>query len=136
MAHNKRIIIAACSPDIRDRLESPIKSAGLAYSTTASPSELLQMQHMEDDLYIVETGDDIALLMQVVYHLYSVIEDRRGILIIGVASEKAIVKSPAVNFWLIDGQAAVCAVWTPHMITDSFVLRWVHSILSSLEEDE
>jgi len=57
----------------------------------------------EHTLLILETNDDVAALNQIVYDLHS-----RGFRhIVGVVSQDALDRNPALGLWAINGRAAL-----------------------------
>lgn len=100
-----KIILAVCKDDVRRRLVEVLKEAGYSRLQLTLPQRVRQetIDSREDVLLILETNDDVAALNQIVYDLHS-----RGFShIIGIVSQDALDRNPALGFWTIKGRAAL-----------------------------
>jgi len=100
-----KIILAVCQDDVRRRLVEVLKGAGYSYLRLMSPLQVRRENLASDEhtLLILETNDDVAALNQIVYDLHS-----RGFRhIVGVVSQDALDRNPALGLWAINGRAAL-----------------------------
>lgn len=100
-----KIILAVCQDDVRRRLVEILKGVGYSRLQLTSPLKVRQetIDSRESVLLILETNDDVAALNQIVYDLHS-----RGVRhIVGIVSQDALDRNPALGFWTINGRAAL-----------------------------
>ena len=108
------IVLAVQNEAVRKRLVSLAQQTGYDVEQVGPPNILWQLtrEQYSKSWVILDTEDDIAWLVQLVndYHR-SPFHIGGSAPIICLASEQAITTNGRLGFWLIDGGAAVSAVW-------------------------
>ena len=108
-----RVVLAIDKPELRERVSAALARENLSQCILASANELRWFPLAEDDFILLQTNDDIAKLMQIVYKLYKRLEANDTLPIMAYASAEAVRRNPAIAFWLIDNHAAlICLVGT------------------------
>ena len=108
-----RVVLAIDKPELRERVSTALAQEQLQQSILTSANELRRFPLAEDDFILLETNDDIAKRMQIVYELYKRLEADSTLPIMALASAEVVRLNPAIAFWLIDNHAAVfCLVAT------------------------
>jgi hypothetical protein len=115
--------VAARSRKIRESVASVLTDAGYAVETLDDwfpfdPARLYGAH--ERCLYVLESGSDVACLVQAVYELY---EARRKAsaprpVIVGICSNEVFEANIPLGFWWIDGHAALQCLVVPDMHED------------------
>jgi tetratricopeptide (TPR) repeat protein len=112
------IILAVDDEPLRARLAAILAAAGIEPAACGGSAEAVLTPASVADraLIVLETGDDVAHLVQIVNNLYrSPFHTAGGSQVICVVSALTFSRNQWLGFWLIDGHAALFAVWTPEM---------------------
>lgn len=104
----KRIILAVDDVAFRERLVRNASGGVLPLHVLNSSADVLQMEFSEgEDVVMLETNDDVALLVQLVYELYNRSCTVGVPVIMAMASQSVYDDNRSLSPWLIDGHAAI-----------------------------
>ena len=104
--HRTPVYLYVLDPDLNAALVRLLKKRGF---------KPIQLDHRlcvdpVRNVVIVETGDDVAHLNQVVNHFYLTYKIDSTLPLLAFLSRKAIERNPMVRCWLIDGRSAITQI--------------------------
>src|SRR5262245_23289237 len=103
------VVLAIDNPHYRDQVDGIVRACGYEALVLASADELNQ-HRFPRQVVILETNDDVAELMQIVYQLHASFSDAERPIVIALLSERQLRLNPRIGMWTIDGRAAVEAL--------------------------
>lgn len=86
---------------------------------------------------IIDTNDDVAALCQVVYELYRKSKAKAALPIFALLSRAAQLNNPSLEFWLVDGHAAIFSLLTaddPELLLS--VTAWARHLYKAILEQQ
>ena len=107
-----RVLIGVINAKLKMRLSRDLAGANIDFIVLEHPRDLLQAECGINELAIVETDNDVAELVQIVNDMNR--KNQNSDLppaVIALASRQALEDNPSLEFWLIDGHAAVECCW-------------------------
>ncbi len=129
-AHTLPIVLAIEDEAFRLRLEAVLRFLGKTpelSGTWEEAYELTPEQH-RNALIVLDVGDDAARLVQVVNDLYrSPYHGGGELFVLCVTSKETLERNPSLGGWLIDGHAAVFAVWARSERAEGDLINVVYS---------
>jgi tetratricopeptide (TPR) repeat protein len=114
-AREIEVVVAVDGDAARSRLEKTLKGMGLVPAIVGTSIEVYRLspQQWMNALVILDTNDDVARLVQLINDLHrSPYHPGGGLPVICVVSSDTLQRNQSLGAWVIDGLAAVLAVWT------------------------
>ena len=106
-----RVLLHVHSDSVRTRLLEEIQQhEWVSYLELAGP-DLRVHTLAVNDLVFIETGTDVATLVQIVDDLFRSNPTLQSVPVIAIVSEEIALANPGLTCWLHDGGAAIFAVW-------------------------
>jgi hypothetical protein len=128
----KPVIIAADNPKIRDRLKAVVEKEGYQPTILKHARDLWRMPPTDHPI-LLETGDDVALMCQLVYELYRIYAPDMAPWIIGFLSTDAMNRNPSIGLWSIRDAAALVALLPSD---DRQLDMWIVSALRRIQRSQ
>ena len=104
-----RVIVACDSPGVRSSIGDLLHKAGLAPVVLDSSRDLLQIGALTQPA-VLDTGEDISALCQVVYDIYDANPTQYTPPLVAVVNRDTLDRNPSLGRWMICGHAALAAL--------------------------
>jgi len=122
----RSLLLAIETPELRVRVAKAVSPVGLPVRE-CSPGRLFGSEPFSAAVIYIETNDDVAALMQLVYEIHERARARQGSLppplIIGFLESATISHNPSIGMWLIRGAAAAAILASDDPDLDTWVFR-------------